>query len=159
MSESPPVKAVFDCNVFLQALGNPQGASGRCLQAVWDGRVQLFVDARLLDELSDVAQRPKMLRRFPKLTSRFHRLMEQIGTVAVIVQDVPDRFTLSRDPDDAHYVNLAIATGAFLVVTRDKDLLDLMREESVESRTLHKSYPEFRILTPPEFLVTLAPVE
>ena len=155
MNPPTPVKAVFDCNVFLQGLANPLGPAGQCLQAVWDGRVQLFVDQKVIDELTGVVNRPATSRKFRTLSARLPRLLEQLQTLAVNLDEVPERFSLSRDPDDAHYVDLAIASGALLVVTRDKDLLDLTREESVEGRALHNSYPDFRILTPPQFLATL----
>jgi putative PIN family toxin of toxin-antitoxin system len=155
----PPValKAVFDCNVFLQALGNPRGAAGACLEAVWDRRVQLLVDRALLDELSDVASRPELARKLRILTSRFHRLMEQLKNIAVLVHDVPESFSLPRDPSDAHYVNLALVTGAFLVVSRDKDLLDLMASDSADGLALRALHPSFRVLSPPDFLKLLPP--
>ena len=43
-----PAKAVFDCNVFVQALSNKRGASGRCLDAALAGQFLLFIDAPLL---------------------------------------------------------------------------------------------------------------
>ena len=58
----------------------------------------------------------------------------------------------TRDPDDAHYVNLAITCEAMLVVSRDQDLLDLMHDSNADGRMLRAQYPEFCVLTPPEFL-------
>lgn len=63
-----------------------------------------------------------------------------------------ERFRLSRDPDDSHYINLAIAAGARLIVTRDNDLLDLMLDSSDDARALRSTYPALQIVTPPRFL-------
>jgi predicted nucleic acid-binding protein len=42
-SPNPPIRSVFDCNVFLQAMANPIGPAGACLAHVKAGRVELFV--------------------------------------------------------------------------------------------------------------------
>lgn len=55
--------------------------------------------------------------------------------------------SLERDPKDEPYLNLAIATKAEYLVTRDRDLLDLMHDSSFQQR-----YPDLRILDPVEFL-------
>jgi len=151
-----PIRAVFDCNIFLQALGNTAGPAGLCLQAVWDGRVALVVSPAILDELSDVASRPETLRKFPRLSSRYYRLLQQLEVTATFVKNVPSIFAYARDPRDAPYVDLAIATGAYLLVSRDKDLLDLMNDTNTEGRQLRIQYPTFQVLTPPQFLQTLS---
>jgi predicted nucleic acid-binding protein len=52
--------------------------------------------------------------------------------------EVPVFFHYDRDPDDEHVLNLAIATKATYVVTRDNDLLDLMVEgNAAGSRCRH----------------------
>jgi predicted nucleic acid-binding protein len=71
---------------------------------------------------------------------------------AVLVPHVQEQWTYDRDPDDAHYVNLALAVGARLIVSRDKDLLDLMKESSQPGTALRAQHLEFRVLTPPQFL-------
>lgn len=57
MSAHRPSKAVLDCNVFLQALGNPSGPAGRCVQAALAGQFQLFIARLLIDELLEVCPR------------------------------------------------------------------------------------------------------
>lgn len=147
-----PTDAVFDCNVFLQALGNPVGPAGRCVQAFLDGRARLFVDRLLLDELADVTGRPKVARKLRILQTRVDELTNQLMASAVLVEPVPQVFVYDRDPDDAHLVDLAIATGALLIVSRDKDLLDLMDIGNDTGRVLRAAHPTFRVVTPPGFL-------
>ena len=60
---------------------------------------------------------------------------------------VPHVFAYPRDPDDEPYVDLAIATHASFLVSRDNDLLDLMKDEGVR-----KSYPGITVLGPVAFL-------
>ena len=87
---------------------------------------------------------------------------KQIATTArraAIITQVPRAFSnmvtawcAAGDPDDAHHVNLALAASAELIISRDRDLLDLMdpsRKESVEFR---RRFPLLRIQDPVQFL-------
>ena len=58
---------------------------------------------------------------------------------------------LERDPKDSKYINLAIAARAPYVVTRDKDLLDLMsdRPDGIEFR---RRFPALKIVDPATFV-------
>ena len=64
-----------------------------------------------------------------------------------MAEDVPTVYRFERDPKDEPYLNLAIATHAPFLVTRDHDLLDLMQDDA--SR---KAYPGLTIIDPPAFL-------
>lgn len=152
MSGQRPSKAVFDCNVFLQALGNPFGPAGRCVQAALESRFQLFVDQTLIDELIEVSVRPELIRKLRILPTRVDELINDLNTRAVFLHNVPTVFNYPRDPDDAHYIDLAIASQAYLVVSRDKDLLDLMSDSNAAGISLRKNYPALRVVTPPGFV-------
>src|SRR4051794_37939679 len=120
--------AVFDCNVYLQALINPTGPAGQCVAAVLDGRVWLVTSRTATAELRDVAGRPEIQEKFPHLTAeRVETFIASVeAAAAVVARAVPGHFTYTRDPDDAHYVDLSVDAGAAWLVTSDKDLLALM---------------------------------
>lgn len=61
-------------------------------------------------------------------------------------------FDLPRDPDDEPYINLAIEAGARFLVTRDRDLLDLMNWETKEGRGFQSRFAQLKILNPVDFL-------
>jgi putative PIN family toxin of toxin-antitoxin system len=153
MSESPPLPVVFDCNVFAQALINPRGPAGACVSAAQAHRVRVFVSNHLLRELRELPR--KLPLRLSVTDNRVEALIVDIATYAEFVDPVPSIFVYPRDPDDAHYVDLALATGADLVVSRDRDLLDLMSEANADGRILREHHPKFRVLTPPELLQQL----
>jgi predicted nucleic acid-binding protein len=90
MNPPPPerLKVVFDCNVFLQALGNPFGPAGQCLQAAFDRNVQLFIDRKLLEELVEVARRPTVVRALKLLPRRVDALMLALAVVATLIENV-----------------------------------------------------------------------
>ena len=50
----------------------------------------------------------------------------------------PSVFAYPRDPKDEPYVNLAVAAAADYVVTRDKDLLDLMTGHTDEAKAFRR---------------------
>jgi putative PIN family toxin of toxin-antitoxin system len=151
--EAVTLRAVFDCMVYLQAAARSEGPAASCLRRAEAGDVELFISPEGIAELRDVLNRPRIRKRFPPLTdegvARFFRRLEQ---TAVVVDPVPELVKLSRDPKDAKYLNLAIAAGAKLVVSRDNDLLDLMTGSDTDAETFRTSYPEITILDPVAFL-------
>lgn len=124
-------RVVFDCIVFLQAAARATGPAAACLAAVRDGRVALVVSPDIIAEVRDVLTRPATLRKFPALTPEaVETFLDGIMGRATVLAAVPVAYTLERDPKDEPYINLALAAGADYLVSRDKDLLDLMADEA-----------------------------
>lgn len=149
---SPASRAVFDCNVLLQALISPQGPSGQLLDSARSARLILFVSQYVLDELRDVAARPKVSAKFgltPEVVTRF---CKELAGHVTLVENVPHVFEFPRDPADAHYIDLAVAANAALVVSRDQDLLSLRDASTDDGRAFQARFPWLAILTPPEAL-------
>lgn len=71
---------------------------------------------------------------------------------SALIETVPKRFDYPRDVDDEAYVNLAIEAEADFLVSRDKDLLDLMKWTSQDGREFQKRFRFVKILDPVEFL-------
>lgn len=144
--------AVFDCNVFLQTMLSTRGAAHACWQRILAGEVQLFVCPGILDEMRDLPSKPK-LRRFSYFTFEVvEEFIRKLLEVSTLVADPKPAFSYSRDPDDALYVDLAVVTGSLLVVSNDKDLLDLMNDDNVDGRQLRQKHPDFCALTPRAFI-------
>jgi predicted nucleic acid-binding protein len=62
------------------------------------------------------------------------------------------RLRLHGFPDDLPYLNLALAANVAFIVSRDKDLLDLMKDEAFAAK-----HPQLRIVDPAAFLVAVRP--
>ncbi|MDB5322959.1 MAG: pilt protein domain protein [Phycisphaerales bacterium] len=151
---SAPRQAVFDCNVYLQAMLSARGAAHACWQKVVAGEVVLYVTPFILAEIRRLPDH-KNLRRLRSFThERVERFIEELLDNAALVSDPPPKFAYPRDPDDARYVDVAISTGAILIVSNDKDLLDLMNDSNPEGKALRERHPTFGIFTPAEFLKT-----
>ncbi|MBI1900886.1 MAG: putative toxin-antitoxin system toxin component, PIN family [Planctomycetia bacterium] len=144
-------RAVFDSMVFLQAAASPEGPARRCLRLVDQGEVALFVSNEILDEVRDVLTRLKTRRRFPLLTfEKAVAFLENVKDKAVAFSQVPRVVSLPRDPKDEPYLNLAVAAGAQFLVTRDRDLLDLMQDQ-----TFRAAHPGLSIVDPVAFLQSI----
>jgi len=145
-------RAVYDCMVFLQGAARPAGPAAACLRLVDDGNVVLCISTEILNEVRDVLTRPETLRRFPELSIEWvAAFVGHLELKGIVFAKVPKAVILPRDPKDEPYVNLAIATGAKYLITRDYDLLDLMKDEDFLGR-----HSGLHILEPVAFLREIA---
>lgn len=149
-------RAVFDCMVFLQAAASDSGPAAACIGMADGGPVDLCLSAEIEAEIRDVLSRPRIRKKFRTLTpERIADFLAKLERIAVLIPDIPQAFTLIRDPKDSKYLNVAIAAGAKLVVSRDNDLLDLMTGTDVDATAFRSTYPGIAILDPVAFLSTL----
>jgi putative PIN family toxin of toxin-antitoxin system len=156
MTTPEPPGAVFDCMTFLQATSSPTGPAAACLRLLETGAINLFVSSDILREVEDVLSRLKVRQKNPLLTDLvLHRLLERLAKVATLMESVPMHFSFPRDPKDEPYLNLAIASAASYLVTRDNDLLDLMSDKP-EAIDFHSRFPGLKILDPVAFLRHMA---
>jgi putative PIN family toxin of toxin-antitoxin system len=149
-------RVVYDCNVLFQALISPAGPSATCVTAALDAQVALYCSPAVFDELRDVASRPALRAKFVNLTDeRIQAFIESVVAVAQVLRAVPPVFAGCRDPDDNHYIDLAVAANAAYVVTRDKDLLSLIDRTTPAGKDLSQRFPELRIIEPQTLLLEL----
>ena len=95
----------------------------------------LAVSRETLSELRDVLSRSELRQEFSLITDeKVSQLIDLLLFKGNLFRNVPRRISFPRDAADEAYLNLAIATGATFLVTRDTDLLDLMRWDTEESR-------------------------
>ncbi len=157
MTGKPRPGVVFDCNVFIQILLNAKGPAAACHELVKSGKAALFLSPEIVAELRDVLNRPKFRRKFSTLTSdRVDAFLEELLSYANLQVNIPRVFTLERDPKDEAYVDLALATGATYLVSRDNDLLDLMDESKPGGKEFKAQFSTLTILDPVTFLREMA---
>jgi putative PIN family toxin of toxin-antitoxin system len=158
MTDGGTPRVVYDCNIFVQALLSTSGAAGECIRRAMAKEVALYLSKDLLSEIRETPFKPTP-RKLGITVERTEHLISTLLEVSTVVNDVPLVFQYERDPDDAHYINLALAAQARLVVSRDRDLLDLMDHAKAEAIAFQKRFPDLRILEPAEFLKELAKKE
>lgn len=156
MSNPNIVKAVFDCNVFLQAVSRETSVAAKCLRLVEKGSVRLYLCEEVLNEVEDVLNRPAIRNHFQTLTDEIvEAFLLKLRRNSQIIQQVSNKFKYARDPDDEIYINLAIEAEAAFIVSRDKDLLDLMNTYTSEAKEFRQRFRPLRVIEPLAFLMEI----
>jgi len=140
-----PLRLVLDTHIWLDWLVFDDPGVAPIRAAVAAGAVQVFMDARCEEELARVLGYP---RRKTTLDAEAQAAcLAECRRVCsrIAVSEPTDRLPQCRDPDDQKFLELASASGAGALVTRDQALLELARG------TL-----PFRILTPEQASARLA---
>lgn len=136
---------VVDPNVLVSAWISPHGFPRRILDAAEEGRFEMVVSEKLLQELSDVLSRPRLLKRGPVESARAHiRRAARVGA-RFDELDEPER-VVSDDPKDDYLVALTRASGADYLVSGDPHLTRLAGKGIVAVLTAR----QFAGLIPPQ---------
>lgn len=153
---NPRPRVIFDCMIYLQAIISESGPAAALLRSVERQAFSLFVSRELLDEVRDVLSRPLIRQKNPDLTNdRVDAFITRISENATFVDRVPQHFSYVRDPKDEKYINLAVEAEAEYIVSRDKDLLDLMTGYTNECKDFRCRFRPLKVIEPVEFLKTI----
>lgn len=98
MTTEEKLRVVFDCNVLLVAAAKEQSTAAACLWLARSGYVRLFLSHEVLEEITDVLNRPKIRAAFTTLTDEFvNSFLDQLQEMGEFVRLVPKKFTYQRD--------------------------------------------------------------
>jgi putative PIN family toxin of toxin-antitoxin system len=125
------VRIVLDTNVVMSAL-LWRGPPYRLLQTIrQQPSRQIYSSPVLLEELTDVITRPGFSERLSRIgKSAREVLADYLDTIELVEPiEIP---RIVRDPDDDHVLACALAAKAELIVSGDKDLLDLNTFENIQ---------------------------
>lgn len=131
----PPLRVVVDTNVLLSFLMKPTSKPGALVARILQQHQPLLSNSTL-QELTDKCSRAKFRPYFSEAEAQeFVQLLAQVGeTVAVNISIVA-----CRDAKDNQFLELALAGNADLLVSGDKDLLDLHPYQGIPILTPHDS--------------------
>ncbi len=124
------MRLVLDTNTVVSAL-LWNNAPSKLLDAALEGRIELFTSKALLLELADVLPRAKFAARVANASFKVEELIAQYGVLARSVQPAAI-LPVSADPDDDEVLACAVAAAVDLIVSGDKDLLNLKRFLGIE---------------------------
>ena len=130
------MKAVFDTNIFISALAIPGEQAERAIDLVIDGRVALCISKPIIHEVLRV------------LAEKLSRESEQILRTAVFLAEIAElvvpRHTLAvlQDEPDNRILECAVTGGANIIVTGDKEMLNLKRFAEIRIITLRELLDE-----------------
>ena len=119
------MRLVLDTNTVLSAL-LWRGTPYRLLEAIRKQypTLQLYSSPVLLEELTDVIGRPTFSQRLTAVGKTVREVLADYIEIVDLVEptEIPQ---VVRDPDDDHVLACALTAKADLIVSGDKDLLDL----------------------------------
>lgn len=144
----PPV-ALFDTNIWVSALLNPAGMPARLVERWSQGHLTVITSLPLLDELSDVLNRPRLRRKYKIQEREITTLLRLLAARAILVP-VTGRLEICRDPDDDLVLETAIIGGAEYLVARDDDL----KQDTAVNRSMRRR--RIRIVSVSRFLHILS---
>lgn len=126
-------RVVLDTVIFIRALLNPHGFSGRLLFEYLND-YSLVLSSQLIEEILEVLGRKEIIERFhlrqTNLPEAMARLIKSIGGAEIIeIDKIP---AISRDPKDDKFLATARAANTDYLISADKDLLDLREYEGIE---------------------------
>jgi putative PIN family toxin of toxin-antitoxin system len=149
-------RVIFDCMIFLQAVLSENSNAFRLFEKLEQNQFSLFISKEILDEVIDVLSREHLRIKYPQISTEIVDIfINLVLKKAIYLKSVPTKFKYSRDPKDEKYINLAIESEAQYIVSRDKDLLDLMTDISIEAKEFRQKSRPLKIVEPIEFLQIL----
>jgi len=113
-------RVLLDTNVLVSAMlfgGKPR----RCLEAVASGRVVLVSLVHIFQELMDVLSRPRLCADADDVAA----FIEDLTDIADILPVAGAQHGVCRDADDEPVLLAAVLGKADMIVTGDRDLLEL----------------------------------
>ena len=127
---APVMRIVADTNTVLSGL-LWQGSPRRLLDLARQRAFTLCTSPTLLAELAEVIARDKFGQRVLAAGLAATSLVQDYERLADIVEPQPLPAPVCRDPDDDHVLACALAAQATLIVSGDKDLLDLHPHQGI----------------------------
>jgi putative PIN family toxin of toxin-antitoxin system len=122
------IRAVIDPGVLVSAfIGRTGSVADQIIRAWRSGQIEIVISPALLAELSGVLARPKFAEA--ARDGRAVDYVEALRIGATIVDDPAVETPITRDPKDDYLVRLTWASGASMLVSGDRDLLELNRTD------------------------------
>jgi putative PIN family toxin of toxin-antitoxin system len=124
----PPLKIVLDTNVYIQSLMRPGSFLDQLIRrAVLTGLVSAYTSPEILLELQH-----KVEDKFGFTPKESLRLAALCRTMAKVVEPTRRIKIVSRDPDDNKILECALEARVGIIITADRDLLQLKEYEGIK---------------------------
>ena len=127
------MKVVLDTNVLLSGLMAPEGTPGRILAAWFEARFDLAMSIEQLAEIGRTLSYPKIHRKLKWDEQRIEQFIRQLYIRAEVVDLHFTSVETPRDPHDAPILATIIASNADVLVTGDRDLLELRGKYPIQT--------------------------
>ena len=126
------MRVVFDTNIFISALVIPGSLAEKAILKIIEEKDSLLISTDIIDEVLSV------------LSSKFGRDREELSHVAVVLSEIAElvkptrRVKIFKDDPDNRILECAIYGEANLLVTGDKEILQLREYKGVKIMSLRE---------------------
>lgn len=136
------MRVVLDANIYVGAEVSPRGVCSKTIKIFTEpgSAFKLITTEKILSEVYDVLCRPRIMRLTQQDATEVGLAIEAYAQLATVVPDISISAKECRDPKDVIYLAAAHTARATLIVSLDKDLLDLFE------------YKESKIIKPDIFI-------
>jgi uncharacterized protein len=129
----PPVRVVFDTNVFIAAALKPAGHLAGWVFAPRGSRgFESFTSPSILSEVAD-----KLEHKFEYAKGDVAKFLSKLQPSLTLVHPTRQISAVPNDPDDNKILECAVAAKAELIISADPHLYKLKRYEGIQ--ILHPS--------------------
>jgi putative PIN family toxin of toxin-antitoxin system len=127
------VKVVLDTNVLLSGLMAPEGTPGRILAAWFEARFDVVMSFDQLAEIGRALGYPKIYRKLKWDEQRIEQFLRQLYIRAEVIELHSISVEVPRDPKDAPILATLMVSGADVLVSGDRDLLELRNQHPIQT--------------------------
>lgn len=120
----PPSAAVLDASVLISGFLTA-GPPRQVLDLAEAMQFRMVVSTVIMEETSRSLRKPKLLRAYRHTPEAIDAFCAGIVAMARVVDGDPDFVSSCRDPNDHHVIATAVAAAAVVIVSGDRDLLEL----------------------------------
>ncbi len=139
-------RIVVDTNTIIKATLDVQCASAMLIRACEVRRILLLLSVVVLDEYRLILKHPMFSTRGPGFSDlNIADFLARLRYPADVFEPVSVRFEFDRDPDDAMFIELAIAGNATHIISHDKDLLSLPNSRTDAGRRFRQRLPGIKV--------------
>lgn len=116
-----PIKVLIDTNVWVSAFLNPAGYPAKIVTAWLEDKIEIVISIPLLQEISDVLQRPRIQNKYKYSNEEIQKYLELIFRKAKKIEP-SGHINICRDAKDNMILETALSGQVKYLVTRDDDI-------------------------------------
>lgn len=147
-----PLNAVVDASILVSAFLFPGSVPGRVLKLAADGVFVMHLSPILIEETRRSLCSARLRKSYGHDDGDVLPWTNDLGGMGKVFSgSLPEIGAVCRDADDDHVIATAVAVGAEVIVTGDRDLLTLRQFRSIRMLTARAFLDEISPAVPGEF--------
>lgn len=137
------IKIVPDANVIISGMISPKGATRKIINLAYAKKIILYGSEETYKEFCKKIKIKRFNKHLKKQYFSSNKIILDYRSFINMINPfdvLKDEIIVARDQDDDEYFKVAIASNSQIIISRDKDLLEI------------KKYNNIKIVSPEKFL-------